>query len=525
MMTYVNVAFLGCSSNRGIKTARHVVTRKSKAPAILVEVCFLTNACQQGKIANSGNQALVAEGIAVGMTWAISPVCFFAPNEHASTAPIVEMPYSMDASLAVLEPLPAPEGNPLVAVASLGGLTFSEDFEGATFPPSGWGTQTSGAPPPYTWARTTDPDYLGSGGGSALVQGGYGAPSDEWLVSPLVNLAASDRGLRFSWSGSRFWASALDATCSIRPGGSGPWTALWSLAADEPQADPFVYRERVVDLTPWIGTSVQFGFRIQGTNGADFGLDDVSVGDFAPTGAPANDLCAGATLVPHGDFQFSGVTCYATNQTDPYQSDGNGCVKGELSGPDVIYLVQAGAGDTLMAQVSGLWNPAVYLLDACGGPSPACVAAAYPVDGSLSPSFILPFSANGTFYLVVDGAQGSCGPFTLSGFLRGSPAGAGDRPADPSRGGARLLASPNPSRAIVRFSAYLPSVQRGAARLSVYDLSGRKILEHLLNVLNRESSFDWDLRDERGIEVSAGIYYAEIEAEGVRSRCRVVVLR
>jgi hypothetical protein len=176
----------------------------------------------------------------------------------------------------------------------LGSPTLEEGFEGAAFPPPGWTTQTAGLPIPHAWHRTTDPDYRGSGRASAYVGSGSPGPIDEWLVTPVVTLAATDKTLKFSWSGNPHWSNVLDASLNIREAGATGWTPLWSIAGNESPADPFVYRPRFVDLSAWTGRSVQFGFRVVGTNGASFGLDDIAIGDLAPVSEllfPVDTLC------------------------------------------------------------------------------------------------------------------------------------------------------------------------------------------------------------------------------------------
>ena len=73
LMTGAAAAFLGCNSNRGVKLARHVVTREARVPAVLIEVCFLTNQCQQTNILQAGDRALIANGIAAGISNVIVP--------------------------------------------------------------------------------------------------------------------------------------------------------------------------------------------------------------------------------------------------------------------------------------------------------------------------------------------------------------------------------------------------------------------------------------------------------------------
>jgi hypothetical protein len=289
---------------------------------------------------------------------------------------------------------------------------LEEGFEAAQFPPVGWTIQTAGLPIPHTWHRTTDPLYVGSGTGSALVGGESPSAIDEWLIFPGVMLAANDDAIRFLWSGSQLWSSAVNASLNIREVGTTPWTQLWSLASDEPPADPFVYRERITDLSAWTGMNVEFGVRVVGDDGADFALDDVAVGDFDPTVVAPNDICTDAAVLGN-TFNIQDVTCYAANDLDPFTPPPGSCVGNELSGPDVFYKIVAAFGDSLVASATSQWNAGIYVVDDCA--SPLCLVGAYAEDGRPAASINYMLPGAGTYYLVVDGEAGSCGPYELDG--------------------------------------------------------------------------------------------------------------
>jgi hypothetical protein len=177
-------------------------------------------------------------------------------------------------------------------------VSIDEGFEGTTFPPPGWRTTTAGLPLPHAWHRTTDPDYRGTGRASAYVGSESPSAIDEWLITPVVALSASDKTIKFSWSGNTHWSSALDASLNVREVGTKDWARLWSIARNESPADPFVYRERFVDLSAWTDKKVEFGFRVVGTKGASFGLDDIAVGNFAAPNKilfPVDTTCAAST--------------------------------------------------------------------------------------------------------------------------------------------------------------------------------------------------------------------------------------
>ncbi len=190
-------------------------------------------------------------------------------------------------------PLDASEGSQSAAPAERVPLaTLAEGFESTTFPPTGWSTESAGLPSPHAWQRTSDPDNVGTGRAAAWVGSSSPRRIDEWLITPVVELFADDTTLKFSWSGSSQWSSVLDASVNIREAGAVKWTSLWSITGNESPADPFIYRQRIVDVSAWIGKRVQFGFRVFGANGASFGLDDIAIGDFVPSGLPVGTSCA-----------------------------------------------------------------------------------------------------------------------------------------------------------------------------------------------------------------------------------------
>jgi hypothetical protein len=76
-----------------------------------------------------------------------------------------------------------------------------------------------------------------------------------------------------------------------------------------------------------------------------------------------------------------------------------------------------------------------------------------------------------------------------------------------------LASSPNPARGSLMLRFALP--QEGEARLSIYDLSGRRVRELISGARPAgEQSIAWDLRDANGIAVRPGLYFARLEAAG-----------
>jgi hypothetical protein len=128
-------------------------------------------------------------------------------------------------------------------------LSFGEGFEGATFPPTGWTIQTTGAPGQYAWARTTSTYYVATGAGAAFVGGGDPTAKDEYLISPAISLGAGDTGLQFNWIGNRNFSSEVDVQLLARPSGGGSWTTLWALS-NEPYGNAFTAKSFALQVSP-----------------------------------------------------------------------------------------------------------------------------------------------------------------------------------------------------------------------------------------------------------------------------------
>ena len=496
LINNANVAFLFCSADRGIKRSNFAVLKGTRAPALLFEICFISNRCQFDNISTAGDQALIADGIAAGVS-------------NYLTAPPLP-PRTVSPMITAQEP-------PLDAPAAV----LEEHFEGAAFPPVGWTTQTAGLPIPHAWHRTTDPLYVGSGTGSALVGGESPSMIDEWLISPGVTLGASDDAIRFLWSGSQIWSAAVNASLSIRPVGTMPWTELWSIASDEPPADPFIYRERITDLSSWIGMNVEFGFHVVGTNGADFAIDDIVVGDFDPTALAPNDVCANAiTLGP--TFNIQDVTCYAADDLDPFTPPPGSCVGNELDGPDVFYRIVVAAGDSVTASVTAQWNPGLYLVDDCV--TPLCLAGAYAEDGRPATLLNYRFPTAGTYYLVVDGEEGSCGPYQLAGeLIHTTVGGPAVEVVPPSALSVNAL--PNPASGSVVISGTFPPSAGVLPTLEIYNVAGERLLHAKVATQGEAFSFRWDGRDQDGTLVAAGTYFVQLAVGPHLAVEKIVILR
>ena len=86
------------------------------------------------------------------------------------------------------------------------------------------------------------------------------------------------------------------------------------------------------------------------------------------------------------------------------------------------------------------------------------------------------------------------------------------------------LAGANPARVESRIGVRLPS--DGAARLDVFDLSGRRVRTLLQGpAAEGPSEYVWDLRDASGRRVAAGVYFVRLSTAQTSAGERIVVLR
>ena len=397
-------------------------------------------------------------------------------------------------------------------------LSFSEGFEGATFHPTGWTIQTSGAPGAFGWARTTSAYYIASGTAAAFIGGGYSSAKDEWLICPAISLGAGDTGLQFNWIGNRNFASEVDVQLLARPGSGGSWTTLWSLSS-EPYGSAFAVKTSVISLSAFAGQSIQVAFRAVGTKGADFSVDDVAIGGFQVSQPPSNDQCASAAQLPSGSFSLTGATCKAANDMDPSDGTTSACIGYEMDGPDVFYHFAIGVGDTLTASVHASWGPGVYVMKSCSGTPSDCVAGSYYEDSDLDPSVSVVFTQAGQYILAVDAPAGSCGDFQLSGTLRGPTAGV--EAGTGQEHGLRVAPNPMLSRAVI-VGAFRRAVD-GQAKLTITDARGRRVLQRDLALSRGRVTWEWNRRDMGDKRVAPGVYVVELRYGEEALRSRVVV--
>jgi hypothetical protein len=126
------------------------------------------------------------------------------------------------------------------------------------------------------------PPLRGTGTAAALIKGESTTAIDEWLISPKFFVSTRDSTLRFRWLGNPNFASDVVATCEVRSKRRHSWLVVWGVS-QESGGLAFEYPERTISLGPWLGDSVEVAFHAVGTNGADFGVDEIETGAFPMT--------------------------------------------------------------------------------------------------------------------------------------------------------------------------------------------------------------------------------------------------
>ncbi len=181
------------------------------------------------------------------------------------------------------------------------GIILSEGFEDGIMPPSG-GWYTINNNPTYNWEivdNATYPDFVHSGDYAGWVNYDSGNPSDEWLVSPDIDLTGLDEVTLVFWAESN--TIYPDATVELHIRGEGFDDVIWDMIKDE-NWDEFIYREMTFDLSNYVCQIINISWRYVGFDGQSFGLDDILVS----SGPLKPNLCC------EGSLSWTNITAGAT---------------------------------------------------------------------------------------------------------------------------------------------------------------------------------------------------------------------
>jgi len=176
--------------------------------------------------------------------------------------------------------------NPPKYVPKPDAILITEGFE-TSVPPAGWTAQVTNAA--YTWKRATAGTPHG---GSYFADVEYDpalVPQNEWLLSPVQNMAAGTTTISFWSQGSVYWCRDTYNNCDLEV-----WLVVGAIGGGDDVllglADPnwtasYTWSQTTFDITAQLPRNAAIGFRYTGTDGAQVGLDDITLdGTLVPVG-------------------------------------------------------------------------------------------------------------------------------------------------------------------------------------------------------------------------------------------------
>lgn len=168
--------------------------------------------------------------------------------------------------------------SPELVLKDIQATLLTEDFEGTTFPPTGWTVANFHSNPTCNWHRADD------GAGNFVAQCLYADANmmQERLTAPAFNFSAeAGITLSFSFYTSFYWFvdpyDGADVTVEVSSDGGTIWTIIWQ-EEDYGTFENWTWYNVTLPLTAYEGQSnVMIAFYYHGNDGAQFMLDNVVV--------------------------------------------------------------------------------------------------------------------------------------------------------------------------------------------------------------------------------------------------------
>ncbi len=158
------------------------------------------------------------------------------------------------------------------------GSLLSEGFEGGELP-EGWSVLETNSY--QNWFIGTDPAWAHTGNCEAWVNYDNHEDSDEWLITPNLDLTeyVAATIVFWVWSDTNF----PGATAKLHIRSAGFDDIIWDLIQDENWTTSGWY-ELSFNLTNYIGKTINISWQYVGFNGQSFGVDDIEI-----QGTPASE--------------------------------------------------------------------------------------------------------------------------------------------------------------------------------------------------------------------------------------------
>jgi subtilisin family serine protease len=230
---------------------------------------------------------------------AIEPPAGSPAGELPLAKPIGEWTYELPPEtvplpLTVKGEIPSEPGPRAAPADRPAGILLDEGFEGGAMPPAG-GWSVINTHPTRNWTIVdvgTYPDFVHSGTYAGWVNYDTPTASDEWLLTPVIDLTGiPDASIEFWAYSDTNWCpgggTGATMILHVTDTGGTPLATLWDMCADETWSTS-IYRSVTKDLSAYQGQQIKLAWQYVGIDGQSFGLDDISV--TGTGGTPVADL-------------------------------------------------------------------------------------------------------------------------------------------------------------------------------------------------------------------------------------------
>lgn len=166
----------------------------------------------------------------------------------------------------------------LIAAYQINAQTFPQSFEGGTFPPTGWASFNNGIGTANDWTSSTFTAQAGVQSAYVQYENVTTGTAEDWLVAPAVAITATSSILSF-WEKESFTTDWLSIYNILVSTSSQTNTATFTLVTTYPEnmSNPLDFRNRIVNLSAYIGQTVYIAFRMDNDDGDDWYLDNIQL--------------------------------------------------------------------------------------------------------------------------------------------------------------------------------------------------------------------------------------------------------
>lgn len=166
----------------------------------------------------------------------------------------------------------------LIAAYQINAQTFPQSFEGGTFPPTGWASFNNGIGTANDWTSSTFTAQAGVQSAYVQYENVTTGTAEDWLVSPAVAITATSSILSY-WEKESFTTDWLSIYNILVSTSSQTNTATFTLVTTYPEnmSNPLDFRNRIVNLSAYIGQTVYIAFRMDNDDGDDWYLDNIQL--------------------------------------------------------------------------------------------------------------------------------------------------------------------------------------------------------------------------------------------------------